>query len=298
MHGPHNCPHCHAAIAEKAVRCCHCKTWINQLSSPLFIKRFQKTLVSHWPGYLGISLFFVGVIMALSLQTMRFNWQECFKFALGHQFKAWMWFGVATIVTYMWVRPLGVRNNDRLFRQLGVGLLLLFVACQYAESWMVPANIRYYNDKQDVLSQIHLRERTNRHNWFGQTKRKTPFNPQPVGHQRVKAMVNGMAGVFAVNTSLQHSVINRRFVDRNLLEMPPTQGELIAGEERWTPVYLEWQLDLNPLAHNLGTPNSNHQKNAEKMSDVLTWVQTDGPAAAGDWDGILGRDILKDAPND
>jgi hypothetical protein len=278
------CPHCNAAIAPRAVRCHHCKKWVNQLSTALFMQRFQQAITGNWAGYIGISLFFAGVVMSLSLQTMRFNWAECFKFAMGHQLRAWLWFGVASVIAYMWVRPLGVRNNERLFQRLASGLMLLFVACQYAESWMVPANIRYYNDKQDTLSQIHLRERTNRHNWFGQTTRKTPFNPQPVGSQRVKAVVNGVTGVFGVNTSLQHSVINRRFIDRNLLELPPTLGELHAGQERWAPVYVQWQVFTTPQGHPVNRP------------DVLTWVQTDGPAAAGDWDGILGRDIIKDTP--
>jgi hypothetical protein len=274
-----SCPHCQTAIPAQAVRCFQCKKWVNQLSSAAFLNQYVQAISKNWPVYLGLSLFFLGIVVAISLKTLNFHWAETLRFAFGHWLRASLWFAAISVFTYLWVRPLAIRTNQRLIPTVSVALIIIFSVCHYAESWSVPQFLRYYNTKQETLSQIHLRERVNRQEWFGQTKRQTPFNPLPKGKKTLQISVNNRLGTFGINPQLQHSVIFSRFVSKHLLEVPPNANDLQAGLERWSPVYLNWTVAKHPA-----------------VTNVLTWVQTDGPDSTPALDGIIGQDILAQLP--
>jgi hypothetical protein len=270
------CPHCGQQIAEKAVRCVHCKRWVNQLRTPVFMGYFRQAIIQNWPLYLGALVFFYGVTVMLSLQALNFNMAYCLQTAFGHSLKGIGWFVVCVVVLYMWFRPLALRPGNHVFYGLRCLAIALFVLCQYGENWAVPQNWQRYANAVDQQQQIVYREMVNRHEWFGQLKRSAPFTPMAADKRRLTLKVNGYVGSFGLNPKLQHSIIYNTFLVKHQLQLPPTAASLQAGPEHWSPLYVSWQ-----------------QADQLVIPDVLSWVETDASASkTADLDGIIGSDVL------
>jgi hypothetical protein len=278
------CPHCHAAIAPQAVRCHHCKQWVNALSGKAFLTRFMQAVASHWPLYALLTCFFYGVTLALSAPTLGYNWQNCVPFAFGHTVRAGLWFVVSITVVYMWVRPIPVRADTRLFKHIGLMAVVLFAACHYTENWSIPHLLKTMAQDQEALTQVHLRENYNRQDWFGSVSRTQAFNPKALGTQQLTLLINGHEGQFGVNPQLQHSVVFAQFLMRHQLQLPPTANTLVAGPESWTPLYLTWAWPKanGKTLHNPTPP----------IPNALTWIQTDAHQPTQPIDGIVGQDVL------